>query len=84
MLAQFLQRWWVKVPPKSEWNYSVKSVLHTTEPATILLGKIWLHTIESESISCHSRGRLNRQNTATTVLVHFLNLHDQKRHSSHS
>ena len=34
MLAQVLQRWWVKIPLKSEWNYSVKSVLHSTEPAT--------------------------------------------------
>jgi hypothetical protein len=79
MLAQVLQRWWVNIPFKSEWNYSVKSVLHSTELATILLGKICLHTIEPESISCHSRGRLNRPNTATMVLVRFLNLHDQRR-----
>jgi hypothetical protein len=40
-------------------------------------------SFEPALILYHSRGRFNRQN-AMTVLVHLLNLHDLRRHQSHS
>ena len=50
--------------------------------STLDSSEISAASIESASVLYHYRGQFNRQN-AMTVLVHLLNLHDQKRHSSH-
>jgi hypothetical protein len=51
--------------------------------STLDWSEISAASIEPASVLYHSRGQFNRQNT-TKVLVHLLNLHDQKRHISHS
>ena len=51
--------------------------------STLDSSEISAASIEPASVLYHSRGRFNRQNTMT-VLVHLLNLHDQRQHSSHS